>query len=272
MFSNNFLNISDFAKIAGVSRQTLIYYDRIGLFSPAVVAENKYRMYSHKQLDEIGIITILRDLGMPLKKIKSVLNDVSPETMQKTLRYQCKVLQDKIDKLTTLNEMTQIRLQQIETGMQYQNDDPCCFLKKIDAPVPFFVGAETPYDQDKAQDDIIIDFFETVEKSGLPLIFSFGYVKQTSDVLTGNYNKVRRMGFRVKNKNVANTFLPAGTYLIAYGKGDYGDTKSVYDYLLRFAEANALTLCENVYEEYLIDELAEKDPDRFVFQISVRVE
>ena len=35
--------ISEMASIFGVSRQTLIYYDKIGLFAPAEVNEKGYR-------------------------------------------------------------------------------------------------------------------------------------------------------------------------------------------------------------------------------------
>lgn len=41
--------VSQFAQMCGVSRQTLIYYDREGIFSPQVVGENGYRYYSHLQ-------------------------------------------------------------------------------------------------------------------------------------------------------------------------------------------------------------------------------
>ncbi len=38
--------ISEMASLFNVSRQTLIYYDKIGLFKPAVVNEKGYRFYS----------------------------------------------------------------------------------------------------------------------------------------------------------------------------------------------------------------------------------
>ena len=62
--------ITEFAKIASTSRKTLQYYDEIGLFSPAYVAENGYRYYSLFQLDQLALIAVLRDLGLPLREIK----------------------------------------------------------------------------------------------------------------------------------------------------------------------------------------------------------
>ena len=42
--------ISEMASLFNVSRQTLIYYDKIGLFKPAVVNEKGYRFYSPTQI------------------------------------------------------------------------------------------------------------------------------------------------------------------------------------------------------------------------------
>ncbi len=44
------MSVSDFANIARTNSDTLRYYDNIGLLSPAVRGENKYRYYSLKQL------------------------------------------------------------------------------------------------------------------------------------------------------------------------------------------------------------------------------
>ena len=58
--------ISEMASLFNVSRQTLIYYDKIGLFKPAVVNDKGYRFYSPTQ---IPLIYMLRDLGLELDEI-----------------------------------------------------------------------------------------------------------------------------------------------------------------------------------------------------------
>ena len=50
--AKNLFSIGELSKQQNISRQTLIFYDRIGLFSPAWVdPENGYRYYSASQLD-----------------------------------------------------------------------------------------------------------------------------------------------------------------------------------------------------------------------------
>lgn len=69
------LTISEFAKLSGVSRKTLIYYDKIGLFCPETVnPESGYRYYSYLQLDVISAIYALKEIGTPLKDINVYLD------------------------------------------------------------------------------------------------------------------------------------------------------------------------------------------------------
>ena len=80
--------ITEFAKIASTSRKTLQYYDEIGLFSPAYVAENGYRYYSLFQLDQLALIAVLRDLGLPLREIKQYQECGSADELEHLLEAQ----------------------------------------------------------------------------------------------------------------------------------------------------------------------------------------
>ncbi len=271
MFSKKYLTISEFAKISGVSRQTLIYYDRIGLFSPAHIANNQYRMYLHKQVDTIGIVTILSDLGVPLKKIKEVLTDISVDTMEQTLGYQLNVLQEKIEKLTALKEMTQIRLEQIEEGKAFFNDGVPFTIKEITEDVPVRTGEKIDCKQGCIDDDTVVRFFDDIERHNLPLIFTFGYMKNAEDILQNIPDFVSRMWFRLKDKKYANGFITKGRYLFGYARGDYGKANYIYDDLVRYAKEHDLTIVGKVYEEYLIDELYEKNPNDFLLRIFVKI-
>lgn len=71
-----YLTTGEFAKLAGVSKHTLFHYDKIGLLSPEIkLSENQYRYYSISQLELLEIITLLKELDMPLSEIKSYLDN-----------------------------------------------------------------------------------------------------------------------------------------------------------------------------------------------------
>lgn len=69
----SFYEISEMAGMFDISRQTLIYYDRIGLFKPAYVNEKGYRFYAPTQIPLLRLICILRDFGIELKEIEQLV-------------------------------------------------------------------------------------------------------------------------------------------------------------------------------------------------------
>ncbi|CAM3498089.1 MULTISPECIES: MerR family transcriptional regulator [Paenibacillus] len=72
--------VGDLAKLAGLTVRTLRFYDQIGLFSPSAQTESGHRLYNESDLSRLQQIISLKELGLSLEEIKSVLNDgqISP--------------------------------------------------------------------------------------------------------------------------------------------------------------------------------------------------
>ena len=83
----NLFSIGELSKLQNISRQTLIFYDKIGLFCPAYVnPENGYRYYSAAQLDFLDTICIMKRIGFSLDEIKSYLKEYTLDTSMVVLR------------------------------------------------------------------------------------------------------------------------------------------------------------------------------------------
>lgn len=61
-----YLSTGELAKMLGVTKQTVIYYDKVGLISPAKRGEKHYRYYTLEQADELDSILTFRNLGVPI--------------------------------------------------------------------------------------------------------------------------------------------------------------------------------------------------------------
>jgi len=72
------LTIGKLAEKYGLSRSTLLYYDSIGLLCPSGHVKGEYRLYGKEQQEQLKSICRYRQAGIPLKKIKKILD--SPET------------------------------------------------------------------------------------------------------------------------------------------------------------------------------------------------
>jgi DNA-binding transcriptional MerR regulator len=96
-----FYNIGALAKLAGISVRTLHYYDQIGLLNPSFRDENDYRLYDFNDLLRLQQILFFRELEVPLKKIKEILDD-SREDWIEMLEQHYHHLEKKIDRLEKL--------------------------------------------------------------------------------------------------------------------------------------------------------------------------
>ena len=68
-------SIKKLSEIAGVSTRTLRYYDEIGLLKPEEIDEfTKFRYYSTSQLFELHKIQSLRQIGLSIDEIKSIIS------------------------------------------------------------------------------------------------------------------------------------------------------------------------------------------------------
>ena len=66
---DNFLSIGELSRYQNISKQTLIYYDQIGLFRPAYVdPDNGYRYYRAGQSDYLDPILIMTNMGLWLRE------------------------------------------------------------------------------------------------------------------------------------------------------------------------------------------------------------
>jgi DNA-binding transcriptional MerR regulator len=73
--------ISALARQFGLSRSTLLYYDRIGLLSPSGRSEAGYRLYSRADRERLEAICSFRQAGLGIEDIKSIMAAAGDDTL-----------------------------------------------------------------------------------------------------------------------------------------------------------------------------------------------
>lgn len=66
--------VRQLARLAGITRRTLHYYDEIGLLKPTRVGANDYRYYGEEALLRLQQILLYRELEVPLDEIRRILS------------------------------------------------------------------------------------------------------------------------------------------------------------------------------------------------------
>lgn len=90
------------AKLAGVSVRTLHHYDQIGLLKPGERGfDSHYRYYHRAELLRLQQILFYRELGFPLKRIKSVLDDPEFDLLH-SLEFQKTEIKSQIERSRVL--------------------------------------------------------------------------------------------------------------------------------------------------------------------------
>lgn len=101
-------SIGYLAKVCGISRSTILYYDEIGLLKPNGRSEAGYRFYDEASLERLRQILVYRDVGIPLMEIAGLF-DADRRSISASLLQRLKSLTDEISKLKE-QQMIIIRL------------------------------------------------------------------------------------------------------------------------------------------------------------------
>ncbi len=108
----NYIKISELAKIMKVSVHQLRYFEKKGIFSPAYIDTNGYRMYGVDEIYRLSNILLLRDLQIPVHEIYELVHEYSSEQCEYLLENSLKQLQEQIEQLTSISEKIQQVLSQ----------------------------------------------------------------------------------------------------------------------------------------------------------------
>jgi MerR family transcriptional regulator, thiopeptide resistance regulator len=73
------LTVTNLARACGLSRSTILYYERMGLLKPARRSTGNYRMYCENDLQRLRQVCIYRSAGLKLDDIRSILDETSSD-------------------------------------------------------------------------------------------------------------------------------------------------------------------------------------------------
>lgn len=76
----NYFTPVEFAKLFGIDKQTLIYYDNRGIFSPRHKNEKGYRFYGSDQILYFSTIVALRNLDIHGEQLRQYTDEPTQGT------------------------------------------------------------------------------------------------------------------------------------------------------------------------------------------------
>lgn len=264
-----YFTTGELARLLGVPKKLLFHYDRIGLFQPAAVLPNGYRYYSFEQLDVLAVIFSLREIGMPLKEIKTYLDQRTPENMLRLFQLQWQKLQEK---KAALSEMEDFLARRLALTRQGQGVVPGRLVFEERPAVELTVSRWiVPEDAKEEKWKALREF---IQQAFLPYnSFTVGLMRRAEDLERPQAASCAfyYSGFG-REKEGGNRFLrPAGCYLTGCFQGPPGQGGSLYRKMAELLASKGYQPRGLVYEQEIWDNICCQTKEEHLTQVSLAV-
>jgi len=286
----DFLSIKEFSKLSGIASSTLRYWDEIKLFSPVKRnPENNYRYYSPEQIITVNFITVLSSLRTPLKTIRQIASNRTPESITQLIEHQEKLLDMEMSRLRECYSTIHTRREMINygnkvlagfeliDGIRVVNASPADKGVPVDIneivlmrqdDIKIILG---PYNEFKPGESFyrsFIHFCKQANNLRINLNFPIGALHNSWDGFMQAPGEPHHF-FSIDP--TGNKKRPAGKYLVAFHRGYYGQFGNLPNRMAQFIQDNSLVVSGPVYVMYLQDEVCIQDPSQYLAQICVAI-
>lgn len=264
-----YLTTGQFAKLVGVSKHTLFFYDEKEIFKPVKVKTNGYRYYSLKQVETFSVISALKDIGMPLDDIKAYLNNRSPQLFVDLLEKEADNLKKRIDELEKLH--TVMKEKKAVTSQTLCHSLNEYIIEEVGSRYFYLTEVSDVLDT-KAYYQSYQSHFSKLEMKTRRTSWLEGLMVPTSEITDQLAAYKGYIYTELKNKQDSNFELRGGTYLVKYIRGDDDDVLTGYLQLKQYADVHGYTIGQYFFEDLVLDELSINEYDQYVYKLSMQIE
>lgn len=273
-----YITISEFANLVGISRQTLIFYDAKKIFSPSYKDENGYRHYDLHQIDHIVTIQALKSIGLSLKEIKSYIETRNASETYSLFHNQIKKLtlsRETLDHtIRMMNNKCNVidKAMRINTNMVYVEYHHKTYIIRS-KEIPTDASANIQY-------EVLSEHLKYRRKHNFHCGRELGGIAPWKKIYNSDTKSTYYSWYYTIVDDLNSSYLDekyidikmAGNYLVVYHKGSYIETYNSYHLFVEYAKIHNLKLSDFSYEESLIDEVSEANPDNYITQVSIMFE
>lgn len=264
-----YYKIGEISKIYGIGRDSLMYYEEIGILKP-FRDKNGYRMYSISDIWRLNLIKELRSLNFSMKKIKEYLDDRNIETTNKILNEEINLIDEKIRELVNYRESINKRLDSINNVINDSNINEIK-VEYINKRKALKLNADIKKDEDV---DFLIqklqkeyeDRFNILGNNNIGAVFNLEKINQ------GIFNEFKSVFcFLEDNEDIYNIIVDEGYYVTLTYKGSYKNNKEYINKMLDFINTNKYEVIKEPIEIYKIDIHETGIIEEFITEIQIPI-
>lgn len=240
----------------GINKQTLHYYDQIGLLRPARREEGTgTRQYHLDQIYQLASIRFMRKLGYSIRDIQRYQASLYPELALEQMQQHSQMLREQCRALQRIDGVIQRKIHFIQQE-QAQIDFHSVQTRHFPKRYYFYIG----YGEEALYGGELFYFYPTVMVTD-PAGTHFGaYICEEGDPLPEGLGQEEVSRLRE---------IPAGTYLCKFQQGPYSSCEAFKDDFRRQLEGYPLD--SHTYSFNVLDQFVESDPSRYVELHQIRL-
>ena len=266
---NKLLTIGQFAALHGINKKTLMWYDEIGLFNPAVVnPENGYRYYNYHQSPILETILLLRELDVSINEIQQFMKHRSASSLAYLLEEKITDLDRTITHLKGVRKTLCNHYQNMNTLMTMDLSKINVVEKEARCLVTVDITKETSFEKEV---EMIIAETKKYQLRRLHDA-SYGTMISVDNLYQNNFDNYSKLFIEIPFpiKKAGLHIQPGGTYIRAFHKGDWDKIPLKYKKIFDFARNNKLTLSGFSYETGINENVIDKIED-YITQIEIPI-
>ncbi len=261
------LTIGQFAALHGINKKTLMWYDEIGLFKPAVVnPKNGYRCYSYRQSSILETILLLRELNVSIDEIQEFMKNRSAASLKALLSNKIKQLDQDIAHLKAVRKTLCNHRQNMLTLLTMDLSKISVIEKEKRSLVTVDITPETTFDKEVEM------ITAQAKKYQLRRLHdaSYGTMIPVDELYRGNFDGYTQLFIEIPFpiKKTGLHTQPGGKYLRAFHKGDWDKIPLKYQEILNYSRKNNWKLQGFSYEMGINENVASRIED-YIIQIEI---
>ncbi len=260
--------IGQFSSISKTTIKTLRYYEKEKLLVPSYIDKfTGYRFYETSQLVELSKIVALRQIGISLNDIRSVLNgkldfDKVLEIRRDEIKSEISIYNDQLSRINFLLEGKEMKYEVVKKEL------PSCIIyykegiiKNFSNMVEFIMGSAeecrmlNPNIKCAEPDYCFINYLDGEYKAENIRI---RYAQAVTD-------------YGIENENIKFKKLEPTIAVTIYHKGAYENLGEAYSYIMKWIENNNYEISGDIREHYIDGMWNKENVEDWLTEIQVPV-
>ena len=263
----------ELADLFELPKQTLLYYDKMGVLSPEFISENNYRHYSLKQYLLLEIILNMRKLGIPISKIKEYLIERSIDSLQALLQAKDRECEEIIAHNEKIRKNIHVVFQQLDKIRESRLDQITVTFRRskrfLLSPVPPECSGDESI-KILARHNLNVFSKEHFKEKAV------GWLADKDCFLAGEYSRPLAYFSSVNpdyHGKMEYYTRPAGLYMTQRFQGTFREHVQEWaEFFKAYMQRNKLHAVDNLYIMPLKNHWMTPEPEEYIYQISLRVQ